>query len=290
MKKILSILLTALFLISCSVCTFAAVSVEDLLRQVPEGAYAGTDVTVENLKYVSLFRNANDILFDELLDSGKLEKVEHENPLPEDNPDAQRIAKSEVIAACEKLFGKGSFEILFGGRTEISDGSSKTLFYQEETDEYVYINSPYGGGDAACYIYKNVLKTEETENGIRIYVAYALYSQEYNANFWVNGNINRYNGGENVIVLNDNKSNSAEIIKGFKNGTIEKYLPVYVHTFIENEDGSYYWASTSLASEGGAIPADFNPATSDSSFVTALLLCAVSALGIAFTVKQYKKS
>ena len=40
MKKILSILLTALFLISCSVCTFAAVSVEDLLQQLLLGLCA----------------------------------------------------------------------------------------------------------------------------------------------------------------------------------------------------------------------------------------------------------
>ena len=78
-----------------------------------------------------------------------------------------------------------------------------------------------------------------------------------------------------------------------KNGKFEKYLPVYAHTFVENEDGSYYWASTNLVSAGEKIPVDFNPATSDISPIAAFLLCAVSVFGIAFSavwIKQYKEA
>ena len=158
-KQAILWILTVVLLFSLSCSCFAAPSGEDLLLQVPSGAYSEAGlVTLENLTYDALLHTEQKILEDALFASGDLKNTNP--PFSAEiatDPALERVSVVRVREVFESLFGPDSFSKI--RNSESLWGRYGILKLVEGADEYAFVEMA-GGGDPCCLIRTQVLSTE----------------------------------------------------------------------------------------------------------------------------------
>lgn len=231
----------------------------DEMALVPTGAFWGESVSEQTHAYTSLGNNQARVLVKALMAQKNIARPEKRELLTaEAQAGKERISAAEIKALCEVLYGPGSAEDLLSGDV-IGDANAGDMFLKVSDDQYVYCWAPYAGSALNAEQYIRYLDSETDGDKLYIYTSYGYY---------------RYNDGrESYSLYGDARTlrllefEATEAImtgavgdgtlEKLRNGELDEQLPVYKHTFVRNEDGSYYWTASSPVDSLN--PADESP-------------------------------
>lgn len=224
----------------------------ELYETIPMGAYAGETVTFENLAYTDLGANYQSILISRLMQDKIIVRPEKYDVSsdPKENPNAPRIPLQTIKTAFEGVFGPGSFDQL--ENTQTFSNKTDNLAYEESSGSYVYTYYSWGGGDPGVSLYAKYIKIESGDGQISLYEKFALYGDYQTKCLY--SDAKRLSNQEGTLLWQGSEEDGNTLLMKMDGGALDGYLPLYKHTFKDNGNGGYYWASTEMVEAGTSIP------------------------------------